>query len=82
MFDIGVPQDAKDIASKLETDKMRLQKEMLELQLLMNADFANLPDEKDQLTCIPESGQESNADSPRISAVLQETGVAAEPPSC
>lgn len=72
-------QDAKEIAAKLETDKMRLQKEMLELQLLMNADSQAEPSEKNSLPCIPETGQESDTDSPRISAVAEEEGLGEKP---
>lgn len=49
----------------LETEKMRLQKEMLELQLLLNADDQANGDELDD-----EDSQ--NAESPRIPAVVNQ----------
>eukprot|EP00892_Ulva_mutabilis_P012533 jgi/Ulvmu1/9652/UM054_0084.1 len=61
--------DAKETAAKLETDKMRLQKELLELQLLINSGHDPAEADGSKLSCIPEQCIDSDPGSPRISAV-------------
>ena len=71
--EFSLPQDAKETAAKLETDKMRLHKELLELQLLMNSGYNPAePEVSNKLPCIPETCTESDSGSPRISAVAED----------
>jgi hypothetical protein len=59
-------QEAKRGKLDLETEKMRLQKQMMELQLLMNADDQDYCEDLDNEDC-----QSDDAESPRIPAVKQ-----------
>jgi hypothetical protein len=63
-------QEAKHSRMELETEKMRLQKEMMELQLLLNAD--DQADSEDNRYNLNDGDCESEtSDSPKIPAVKQ-----------
>lgn len=51
---------------------MRLQKELLELQFLMNSGCDAAEPEIRKLPCIPETCTESGSGSPRISAIAED----------